>query len=428
MELSRISRASRVFVVGGHTTTFLGKGHPNFIWKKHPDFGKRDNPSLKELIVSAVQGALESPSKAVPASLIDRAYVGNFAGELFNQQGHLGASLVAADPGFMYKPSMRIEGACASGGLAVAAATDALRGGSGDLALVVGAEMMTAVSARDGALFLARAADFARQASIDDFTFPCLLAQRTKHYADRFPNFSFDDLTYIVEKAYANGNKNPKAHMTAVKIDQAKAMLSDKNPNFLSNPEFAPFCRLTDCSQVSDGASAIILANEAGLEKAGIDKSTCVEIVQCEMGIGNLYEDTADLTVMDTAKAVVSRVYQRAGVGIGDINVAEVHDCFSIAELLMYEAIGLAEHGKGGNVAKEGITHLDGRLPVNTGGGLMSFGHPVGATGVKQVHEIYRQMKGQCGDYQMKSIPGMGLTVNMGGDDKTIVATLLRNC
>lgn len=94
----------------------------------------------------------------------------------------------------------------------------------------------------------------------------------------------------------------------------------------------------------------------------------------------------------------------------------------------MYEAIGLAEHGKGAGVCKEGITHLDGRLPVNTGGGLMSFGHPVGATGVKQLHDIYRQMKGQCGDYQMKKSPELGLSVNMGGDDKTIVATLLRNC
>mmetsp|Transcript_68652 Transcript_68652/g.192439 ORF Transcript_68652/g.192439 Transcript_68652/m.192439 type:complete len:426 (+) Transcript_68652:67-1344(+) len=424
-----MSRLSRVFVVGGHTTPFLGKGNPNFIWKKHPDFGKRDNPSLKELIVTAVQGALRSAAAApLPAGLIDRAYVANFAGELFNQQGHLGSSLAAADPAFLYKPSMRIEGACASGGLAVQAAVDTLRGGSGDLALVVGAEQQTTVSARDGGLFLARAADFARQSSIDDFTFPCLLARRTKHYAERFKDFSIDDLCPIVAKAYSNGNKNPKAHMHAVKVDIEKAKVSEKNPTFLSNESFSPYCRLTDCSQVSDGASAIILANEDGLRKAGIDPSSCVEILQCETGCGNLFEDPPDLTVMDTAKAVVSRLYAKAGVGVADLGVAEVHDCFSIAELLMYEAIGLAEHGKGASVCKEGITHLDGRLPVNTGGGLMSFGHPVGATGVKQLHEIYRQMKGQCGDYQMKKSPELGLSVNMGGDDKTIVANLLRNC
>lgn len=421
-------RASRVFVLGGYTTPFLGKGNPNFIWKKHPDFGKRDNPSLKDMIVSSVQGALKSPQRALPAALVERAFVGNFAGELFNQQGHLGAALAAADPAFLYKPSMRVEGACASGGLAVQAAVDGLRGGSSDISLVVGVEQQTSVSARDGGLFLARAADFHRQSGIDDFTFPCLLARRTKHYADRFKDFSVDDLCPIVEKAYANGNRNPNAHMHAVKVPLEKAKVSEKNPNFLSNPDYAPYCRLTDCSQVSDGASAIILANEEGLKKAGIDESSCVELVHTETGCGNLYEDAADFTVMDTAKAVVNRAYEKAGVGIGDIGVAEVHDCFSIAELLMYEAIGLAEHGKGASVCKEGITHLDGRLPVNTGGGLISFGHPVGATGVKQIHEIFRQMKGQCGDYQMKKSPELGLTVNMGGDDKTIVATLLKNC
>lgn len=230
---------------------------------------------MKELIVTAVQGALRSAAAAsLPAGLIDRAYVGNFAGELFNQQGHLGSSLAAADPAFLYKPSMRIEGACASGGLAVQAAVDTLRGGSGDLALVVGAEQQTTVSARDGGLFLARAADFARQSSIDDFTFPCLLARRTKHYAERFKDFSIDDLCPIVAKAYSNGNKNPKAHMHAVKVDIEKAKVSEKNPTFLSNEVFSPYCRLTDCSQVSDGASAIILANEDGLRKAGIDPSS----------------------------------------------------------------------------------------------------------------------------------------------------------
>jgi len=216
--------------------------------------------------------------------------------------------------------------------------------------------------------------------------------------------------------------------MHAVKINYDKAKVSDRNPNFLSNEDFKPYCRLTDCSQVSDGGSALILANEEGLKKAGVDVSSCVEILQCEAGCGNLYEDPADMTVMDTAQAVVSRVYEKAGVSVNDVNVAEVHDCFSIAEVLMYEAMGLAAHGKGGDVCKDGITTLDGRLPVNTGGGLIAFGHPVGATGVKQVHEIFRQMKGQCGEYQIKNQPELGLTVNMGGDDKTIVSMLIKNC
>jgi len=119
--------SKRVFVAGGHTTKFLGKGNPDFIWKKHPDFGKRDNPSLRDYITESVVGALKSTG--VSASQIDRTYVGNFAGELYNQQGHLGAAMAGVNKDFMYKPSMRIEGACASGGLAIAAAVDALKSG-----------------------------------------------------------------------------------------------------------------------------------------------------------------------------------------------------------------------------------------------------------------------------------------------------------
>lgn len=417
----------RVFVVGGNTTPFLGKGNPNFIWKKHPDFGKLENPSLRDLLTTAINGTLSSTG--VSAAAVDRCFVSNFAGELFNQQGHLGAAVAGANADLMYKPSMRIEGACASGGLAMAAAVDALRAGRDHLCLVAGVEQQTTASSRDGGLYLARAADFPRQSPIDDFTFPCLLAQRTKHYAERFGgSFELDDLNYIVAKAYRNGNRNPKAHMHAVQVSCDQAGHSDQNPQFLSNEEFKPFLRLRDCSQVSDGGSAVLLASEDGLRKAGIPESACVEVAGAEYGCGNLYEDAADFTVMDTAKTVVNRLYNATGVGVGDIQVAEVHDCFSIAELLMYEAIGLAEHGNGATVCKQGLTELDGQLPVNTGGGLLSFGHPVGATGVKQVHEVFRQMKGECEDYQMAKRPELGLTVNMGGDDKTIVSMLLKNC
>ena len=415
----------RIFIAGGSTTAFLGKGNPNFIWKKHAAFGKRTNPTLREMISSTVRDVLEQ--SGVAGSMVDRTYVSNFAGELYNQQGHLGAAVADADSGLMYKPSMRVEGACASGGLASLAAIDALRAGD-DLCCVVGVEQQTTASAREGGLFLARASDFPRQSGIDDFTFPCILAKRAKAYAQKFPHFHIDDLCPIVEKAYANGNKNPKAHMHAVKVDAQAARASETNPHFLSNPEYKDYLRLTDCSQVSDGASALLLASEDGLAKAGIPMSACVEIIGAEYGCGNLYEDPADLSRMDCATAVVNRLYARTGLQVDDVHVAEVHDCFSIAELLMYEAIGLADHGKGADVCKEGLTHIDGKLAVNTGGGLMAFGHPVGATGVKQVHEVYRQMKGQCEAYQMSKVPEIGLTVNMGGDDKTIVSMALRNC
>jgi acetyl-CoA acyltransferase len=130
---------------------------------------------------------------------------------------------------------------------------------------------------------------------------------------------------------------------------------------------------------------------------------------------------------LDTAAAAASEAMRDANITPQDIQVAEVHDCFTIAELMMYEAIGLAEKGRGKELVLSGRTSLEGDIPINTGGGLIGFGHPVGATGIKQVAEIYRQMKGQCGDYQVPRDLQVGLTVNMGGDDRTVVSLVLEN-
>jgi len=130
---------------------------------------------------------------------------------------------------------------------------------------------------------------------------------------------------------------------------------------------------------------------------------------------------------MENTKNAAQKAFKATGFKPSDIQVAEVHDCFTIAEVLMYEAIGFAESGKGTELAKSGATEIEGKIPVNTGGGLIGFGHPVGATGVKQIFEIYRQLKGLAGDYQVKKIPNVGLTANMGGDDKTSVVSILRN-
>eukprot|EP00913_Durusdinium_trenchii_P018181 g17082.t1 len=206
------------------------------------------------------------------------------------------------------------------------------------------------------------------------------------------------DLAGVGVKAYSNGNKNPLAHMHAIQLPPEKAVAGKE---FLQNADLKPFVQHTHCSQVSDGGAAAIFMSEEGLKRSGLNEQSAVEIVASDYGVGDLWSDPADLTVMDTTKAVVTRMLASAGVSPSDLEVAEVHDCFAIAEVLMYEAIGLAGPGKGTELLK-------------SGGGLISFGHPVGATGVKQVLEIYRQMKGLCGDYQMSRTPQLGLTVNMG--------------
>jgi acetyl-CoA acyltransferase len=414
----------RVFVVGGSITPFIGKGHPDFIWKKHADFGKKENPTLEETITSSVLGCLESTK--VSAKAVDSIAIGNFVGELFSNQGHLGAAVIGAHPDLKYKPSMRVEGACASGALALEVSYNAIRAGE-DVTMVVGAEVQNTASARVGGDYLARASHYARQRSIDDFTFPCLFAKRMKAI-EAAGHFTTDDLALVAAKAYANGNKNPLAHMKKAKMTFENAStVSDKNPNFLSHPEYKAHLRVSDCSQVTDGGAALILASEEGLAKLGKTPADCVEIIGLGHATGNLYEDAADATKMDTSAVAAQKALAMAGIDAGQLQVAEVHDCFTIAEMLMYEALGIAKYGEAKDLIRAGGTALDGKIPVNTGGGLLSFGHPVGATGVKQILEVYRQMKGQCGDYQLAKIPALGAALNMGGDDKTAVCTVMKN-
>jgi len=419
------SLAKRVFIAGGHITRFLGAKHPDFVWKKHPDFGKRENPDLEFYIHEAINGALKSTH--TPASAVEKVWIGNFCGELFNNQGHLGAAAIGAHPDLLHKPSMRVEGACASGGLAFACALDSIRAGSSDVALVVGAEVQSTVSARVGGDYLARASHYRRQRGIDDFTFPALFARRVKACQEQL-GYTSQDLGLLSAKAYANANLNPKAHMHhATMSAEVASSAGHLNPTFLGNPELHPYLRMSDCSQVSDGGAALILCSEAGLKELGIPLDQCVEVKGFSVATGNLYEDS-DLTTLHTTAAAAGRAFAQAGVKPSAMEVAEVHDCFTVTEMLMLEAIGIASRGGGAHMVRNGDLHLTGCLPTNTGGGLVGFGHPVGATGVKQLLEIHRQMKGQCDRYQISNIPQYGVAANMGGDDKTAVVTVLKNC
>jgi acetyl-CoA acyltransferase len=412
-----------VYMAAQAITPFIGKGNPHFIMKGHAEFGKRDNPTLEDHIVAVVRQLFEE--HRIDPSLVQRGYIGNFAGELFSAQGHLGAMVARADARLGGIGFARVEAACASGGVGVAYAIEAIQAGL-DVVLVVGAEVQTTVRPREGADYLARAAHYATERAIDDFTFPALLTRRAKAYKEAY-GLTDHDLAHFAVKAYSNANRNPLAHMHAVKmtLEQA-ATVSDTNPNILQNPELKPHLKVSDCSQVSDGAAAVILASEAGLQKLGRSKAQCVQVRSygfCTNPLGQV----SDLLRLDTAAAAAGEALRDAEITPRDVQVAEVHDCFTIAELLMYEAIGLAEQGQGKELLLSGRTSLEGDMPVNPGGGLVGFGHPVGATGVKQIAEIYRQMKGLCGDYQIQRELHTGLTVNMGGDDRTAVSMVLEN-
>jgi len=418
-----VSNGRRIFIAGGALTPFIGKGHPDFIWKKHPDFGVKENPTMEGLLQSAVDGAIADTG--VDPAAVDRLYIGNFVGELFCNQGHLGAALAGTHPAFANKPAARLEGACASGGLAFLAGVDAIRAGENTV-LVAGVEVQTTQSARVGADYLARASHYSRQRSIDEFTFPALFARRTKAYREAF-GVSEEDIGHVSVKAYGNANRNPLAHMNARKMSiEVARSTNERNPCFLANEELHPYIKLSDCSQVSDGAAALVLVSEEGLAQLGLTEADVVEVAGTGHSVSSLYSD-GDLTQLDTTANAVQKAYATAGISATDVNVAEVHDCFTVTELMMLEALGLAGPGQGAALTRDGATGIDGATPVNTGGGLIGFGHPVGATGIKQPLEIYRQMKGKCGDYQVGGKLTWGVTANMGGDDKTVVSLAIRN-
>ena len=405
-----------IYLVGGDLTEFLGKGNPN--WDEDGD-----NPSLEDHLSDAINGAFDSTG--VDPEVIERGYIGNFAGECFSNQGHMGSLAVRANEKLHGKPFQRVEGACASGSLAVVNAINALQAGS-DVVMAAGAEVQSNVSARKGAGYLARAAHWESERELDDFTFPAMFARRAKHYKEKF-GAENADFAHVVKKAYDNANKNPYAHMREIEVSfEDVAESGDNNFCFLRNDDLKPHLRQKDCSQVTDGAAASILATEEGLEQLGVDPSDCVEIASWGWTTSPLGE-VDDYTELSNTKDAAAEAYSDAGINPDDVDVAEVHDCFAIAELMMYEALGWADAGKGVELAESGETQIDGDIPVNTGGGLIAFGHPVGATGVKQILEIYRQMNGECGDYQIPETPEVGMTANMGGDDRTTVCFAVKN-
>ncbi|MEM1349282.1 MAG: hypothetical protein AAGI01_12045, partial [Myxococcota bacterium] len=356
-----------VYVVGGDLTTFIGKHHPDFIWKKHPDFGKRENPTLEQLMTQAILGALEKTG--VSAEHIQRGYVGNFAGELFSNQGHMGALAVRAHEALHGTPFIRVEGACASGGLGIVGAIEALQAGL-DVVMAAGAEVQTTVSAREGAGYLARASHWETERDIDEFTFPAMFARRAKHYKQAY-GVTDEDIAHVSVKAYANANKNPYAHMRTVEMSlEQAAHVGDRNPNFLKNEELRDHLKVSDCSQVSDGAAAIILATQEGLAKLGKSPAECIELTAYGVATSPL-GDVQDYTFLHNTNRAASEVYADAGISPQDVQVCEVHDCFAVTELLMYEALGFAERGEGAALVKNGATAIDGATPVNTGGGLL---------------------------------------------------------
>ncbi len=370
-------------------------------------FGELWSLSPRDLAREAVGGAL-SESGLSPHK-IQAVFVGNMLSSSLGGQDHLGAFF--AEELKLNVSAMKIEGACASGGLAIHAGVMAIMSGLYETVLVLGVEKMTDHKPEEVAQALMGAgSDMEREAGA---TFPALYALMARSHMDKYGTTP-EDLAAVAVKNHYHASLNSHAQF--------------RNPittqQMLESSMIAKPLKLLDCSPITDGAAAVILSNNK--EQITKNKNT-VNIIASTVATDSLgLAEREDLTSLKATKEAAKNAYKMAGVQSKDIDVAEVHDCFTIAEILAMEDLGFFKKGEAGKAIREGKTSLgSGRPVVNTSGGLKASGHPVGATGVKQVVEIYNQLKGTAGKKQVEEAK-IGLTHNVGGSGATAVIHILK--
>ncbi|TQJ58539.1 acetyl-CoA C-acetyltransferase [Arthrobacter sp. SLBN-83] len=364
----------------------------------HSRFGKLAEETLESLIVQVSSEAIGNAG--IEPGQVDEVYVGQFNSGMMPLAFPSSLALQVS-PDLANVPSTRVENACASGSAAFQQGTKSLLAGTAKTVLVIGAEKMTHAGADVvGSALLGADYDMAGKPSTTGFT--GLFAEVAKHYEKRYGPVS-DVLGTIAAKNHRNGVDNPYAQLRKDLGEEFCQTVSDKNP-MVADP-----LRRTDCSPVSDGAAAVVLS----VAPTG---GATAPVRLAGFGQANDFfpTDRRDPTAFAATRASWQRALGMAGVGLEDLDFAEVHDCFTIAELLMYEAIGLAEPGQGARAVKEGWVFKDGKLPINVSGGLKAKGHPVGATGVSQHVISAMQLTGTAGDMQLAA-PRRAAVQNMGG-------------
>jgi acetyl-CoA C-acetyltransferase len=366
-------------------------------------FGELWESGLRDLFAEAALAALSSAG----ADHLDGIYVGAMSSGRFVGQEHLGP-LMASQIGMAGVPATRVESACASGGVALRLAFIDVASGTSDLVLAAGIEKMN--DSTEVTDVLATASDQELEA-YHGITFPGLYAMIARAHMETHGTTE-EDLAWVSVKNHRHGAMNPKAQFRR-EVDLETVMSS----SLVAEP-----LRLLHCSPVSDGAAAVLLCP---LDQAKKYTDRPVKILGSGLATSSLaLAQRRDPTFLDAVQLSAERAYKMAGLGPADIQFAEVHDCFSIAEICCLEATGLAERGRGGEAARTGQTALGGKIPVNTSGGLKSKGHPVGATGIAQVIELFEQLRGESGDRQVKDAK-VGLAQNMGGSGASSVVHIL---
>lgn len=400
-----------VYVLGGYQTDFAGN------WTKEQ---KHFSALMREGVVGALECCEIAPEE------IQSAHVGNFAAELYCMQGHLGAFFTEVHPSFSGLPTARHEAACASGSIALLAASAEIDAGRYDLQAVVGIEQMKTVSAAQGGAYLGTAAWYEQEAEGIEFPFPKLFGQLGDEYDKRY-GLADEHLAEISRLNYANAKLNPNAQTRTWYMTKEQALSRSDD-----NPQVGGRIRIADCSQVTDGAVCVFLASRAYAERYARGRGLDIAKVPRIKGWGHnttrlrfqdkIEESREQRYVLPHVRSTITAAMDRASIaGVEDLDGIETHDCFTTSEYMAIDHFGITEPGESWKAIDAGWLEIDGKHPINPSGGLIGAGHPVGATGVRQFLDAYRQVTGQAGEFQVEGARNFQ-TLNIGGSGTTSVS------
>lgn len=406
--MSSLSFRKKLFAAAPYKTLFLGPGRPEFEPGKLPPF--------ESYLTETAKGTLDQIQN--PEAL-DEGIIGSFMAARFLNQANLPGFLPFMVPALLHKPCMGVEGACGTGGRAIAAAMRAVLSDLSESVFVCGFEMQNSVKSVYGADILAGAGYYhGERKEGHAFFFPGVFSDRAAAYRQKFGQKPMREaFARWYERAILNARKDPKAQEFHNKQpDLFKLGMSAPDP-----ARFLPELNLFDCSKISDGAASIIIASEEGLRKLGIAPKEAVEIIGLGEAEADITAKPDQMTRLTTTEKASQKALERSGLKVGDISLFELHDCFTISGLLSLEALGLTEEGGAPKMI------LEGRLPtINSSGGLIGYGHPTGASGVRQLVDLTLLLTGRAASQEKIANP-FGMMVSMGGNDKTVTAIIVRS-
>ncbi len=404
-----------VFILGGAQTDFARN------WSK-------ENKHIVALIREATVGALEATG--IEPREVQTAHVGNFAAELYAKQGHLGAFVVDVDPAFSGIPTSRHEAACASGSIAILAASAEIEAGRYDLAAVVGVEQMKTVDPATGGDYLGTAAWYEREANGIEFPFPKLFGRLGDEYDKRY-GLKDEHLAHIAAVNYSNARRNPLAQTRNWYMSESHATRQSRY-----NAVIGGRIKTSDCSQVTDGAVTIFLASEKYARDYARRRKLDFEKLPRILGWGHhtapiefdtkMAESRGNAYVLPHTRQAIVDAFARARTTLEQISGIETHDCFTTSEYMAIDHFGITKPGESWKAIEEGVIELGGRMPINPSGGLIGAGHPVGATGVRQALDAFRQVTESAGDYQIEGARKIAM-LNIGGSGTTSCAFVIGN-